>query len=243
MTAQELFLDIHEFCKENADYVLVKKYARYFKEGVYKAWGVPQAIFEVKWRQLVNEKMVNIPLVLEAAPLLYKTGKYEETSFVLRIIKELKKQYNREVFDALGNMYEYGINNWAHADTIGMFITPVFVKKGIVKVDDFEPWIMSPYKFQRRTVPATLIKSLKTTADFKPLFEMFEILMSDPEREVHQGVGWFLREAWKLNNEVTEEFLLKWKDTAPRLIFQYACEKMTKDNKQRFKKVKKNVNG
>jgi len=238
MTAQEFFLDIREFCEKNADAALVEKYSRYFKEGVYDAWGVAQQIFDTKWKELIKEKKVDIPLVLEAAPLLFESGKYEETSFVLIIIKELTKQYNREAFDALGKMYEYGINNWAHADTIGMFITPVFVKKGIVKIDDFPPWLVSPYKFQRRTVPVTLIKSLKTTPDFKPLFEMLEILMSDPEREVHQGMGWFLREAWKLNNAVTEEFLLKWKDTAPRLIFQYACEKMTKENKLRFKKEK-----
>jgi hypothetical protein len=36
----------------------------------------------------------------------------------------------------------------------------------------------------------------------------------------------------------TELFLLKYKDSAPRLIFQYACEKMTAEEKQRFKRAK-----
>ena len=62
--------------------------------------------------------------------------------------------------------------------------------------------------------------------------------MVDKDREVHQGVGWFLREAWKKNHEVTESFLLKWKDRAPRLIIQYATEKMTKEEKLRFRKEK-----
>jgi len=238
MTAQELFIEIREFCESNTDPALVEKYSRYFKEGVYSAWGVGQELFEAKWKELIKEKKVDIPLVLEAAPLLFESGKYEETSFVLIIIKELPKQYNRQVFDGISKFFDFGIYNWAHADTLGMFIMPKFLKQGIVEVSDFQPWLVSPHKFQRRTVPVTLIKSLKTMNDFKALFNMLEPLMSDPEREVHQGMGWFLREAWKLNHEVTEEFLLKWKNTAPRLIFQYACEKMTKEDKLRFKKEK-----
>jgi hypothetical protein len=33
-------------------------------------------------------------------------------------------------------------------------------------------------------------------------------------------------------------FLLRYKDTAPRLIFQYATEKTTPEQKQRFRKEK-----
>jgi 3-methyladenine DNA glycosylase AlkD len=62
--------------------------------------------------------------------------------------------------------------------------------------------------------------------------------MMDPEREVHQGLGWFLREAWKKQPQVTETFLFKWKNSAARLIFQYATEKMTAEEKQRFRKEK-----
>jgi 3-methyladenine DNA glycosylase AlkD len=62
--------------------------------------------------------------------------------------------------------------------------------------------------------------------------------MLDQERVVQQGLGWFLREAWKRRPEVVEAFLLEWKDSAPRLIFQYATEKMTPENKARFRKAK-----
>jgi len=54
---------------------------------------------------------------------------------------------------------------------------------------------------------------------------------------VHQGVGWFLREAWKIRPKETESFLLKYKDTSPRLIFQYATEKMTPKQKLRFRRA------
>ena len=55
--------------------------------------------------------------------------------------------------------------------------------------------------------------------------------MTDPEREVHQGAGWFLRQALGKNKEETEKFMLKWNEKSPRLIFQYACEKMSPEEK------------
>ncbi len=105
-------------------------------------------------------------------------------------------------------------------------------------MDNFSPWLDSPFKFQRRCVPVTLIKHMKKTRKVMPSILFVEKLMGDPEREVHQGMGWFMREAWKISHVETESFLEKHKDTAPRLIIQYACEKMTAENKLRFKRAK-----
>ena len=77
----------------------------------------------------------------------------------------------------------------------------------------------------------TLVTLLKTRKDYKTLLDFVEPLMQDPAREVHQGAGWFLRELWKLDPKLAERFLLRYKDTAPRLIFQYATEKMTAEQK------------
>jgi 3-methyladenine DNA glycosylase AlkD len=79
---------------------------------------------------------------------------------------------------------------------------------------------------------------MKAASDFRPFYNFIDPMMMDPEREVHQGLGWFLREAWKKQAEPTELFLMKWKNSAPRLIFQYAIEKMTPDQKQEFRKEK-----
>ena len=83
-----------------------------------------------------------------------------------------------------------------------------------------------------------MITLLKSTGDYAPLLAFIEPLMLDSERVVHQGLGWFLREAWKLKKRPTESFLSKWKNEAPRLIYQYATKKMPKEEKQRFKKKK-----
>ena len=63
--------------------------------------------------------------------------------------------------------------------------------------------------------------------------------MLDEDRFVQQGVGWFLREAWKKQPKPVEAFLLKWKDSAPRKIYQYATEKMTGEEKEKYRRQRK----
>jgi 3-methyladenine DNA glycosylase AlkD len=113
-----------------------------------------------------------------------------------------------------------------------------FLVKGIVPVAAMSEWRNSRSKWKRRAVPVTLISALKTDIRAESLVELVEPMMLDSERVVQQGLGWFLREAWKKRPPVVEKFLLRWKDSCPRLIVQYATEKMAASKKARFKKTK-----
>ena len=62
--------------------------------------------------------------------------------------------------------------------------------------------------------------------------------MMDPERVVQQGLGWFLREAWKKQPKPVESVPAGMERQAPRLIFQYATEKMTPAARARFRRAK-----
>ena len=238
MKAEALFQELKSYCIEHANPELVIKYSRYFKEGVYDAWGLSQAQMDAKKAELKKAGNLTVDLVFDTAPLLMKSGKYEETSFVLILLSLVKDKLQKADIKRIEKLFETGIRNWAHADYLGMFFLPELMKQDLMGKEDFRGWVTSPFKFQRRCVPVTFIKLLKTGVAYEELFTFLEPLMLDPEREVHQGMGWFLREAWKVNAGVTEAFLLKWKNTAPRLIFQYACEKMDKTNKARFRRAK-----
>ena len=192
-----------------------------------------------KIRILLSDKKVNLRLVLSTSRHLVKSGKYEETSFAIRLLKEFSEQFTAGTFKEIGKWFEIGIINWGHTDVIcGMLISEFFERR-IIALDTLENWRTAKNKYQRRAVPVAMIEILKDTANFRPLFSFIEPLMMDEERVVRQGLGWFLREAWKIRKKETEAFLLKWKNEAPRLIYQYATEKMTSEEKKRFKKKKK----
>jgi 3-methyladenine DNA glycosylase AlkD len=238
MTPEGLYKEIVSLCKANYNEAVVKKYSRYFKEGVFDSWGITTELLHGKADEIKKRKDVDFELLRKTSLILVKSRKYEETSFAFVFYKQYSAGFTRQTFNDITVWFETGITNWGHCDAISGDLMFTMLSRGIINYTDLSPWISAKNKYQRRAVPVSLIKLLKTSRDFKQYFHFIEPLMSDPQREVHQGVGWFLRESWKLNRTITEDFLLKWKDTSPRLIFQYACEKMNKVGKSRFKASK-----
>ena len=238
MKATELCEEIRSYCRANADEAVVKKYSRYFKEG-YDAYGISREKYEEKVNLLLNDKRINMKLVLSTSKHLVKSGKYEETSFAIRLLSKFSDEFTVSTFDEIGKWFEIGITNWAHTDVICGMLISKFFERNIISFEALSDWRTAKNKYQRRAVPVSMIDLLKSTTSYAPLFDFIEPLMLDVEKVVHQGLGWFLREAWKLKRKETEAFLLKWKNDAARLIFQYATEKMTPKKKKRFKKEKK----
>lgn len=240
MNSQELITDIRSYCIKNANEANVAKYSRYFKEGLFQGYGLTTLQMTEKAKELSRKPGLSIGLLLEAAPNLIRSGQYEETAFVILLTGSQHKHYSRDVFDSITGWYSLGIRNWAHSDGMSSYVLHHFPGKGIIGIADFSTWLEAENKYQRRSVPVTFIKLLKTHEHFGELFTFLESLMTDTEREVHQGMGWFLREAWKKKPVETEAFLLKWKEVAPRLIIRYATEKMTAEAKQRFRRTHHN---
>jgi hypothetical protein len=100
MTSSELIKWIRKFCKENANAAIVKKYQRFFKEG-YDAYGLDVKTYEAGIKGLMDSG-VTLKLILEAAPELIKSGKYEETSFTLSLVRRLDSEYSLSTFAQLG---------------------------------------------------------------------------------------------------------------------------------------------
>jgi 3-methyladenine DNA glycosylase AlkD len=238
MTASELYEEIRSYCRANADEAVVKKYSRYFKEG-YDAYGVPRDKYEEKVNSLLDDKRITMKLVLSASRHLVKSGKYEETSFAIRLLSRFSEEFTTGTFEEIGKWFEIGIANWAHTDVICGMLIPPFFEKDIISLEALSDWRTARNKYQRRAVPVAMMALLRTTDDYAPFFDFIEPLMTDSQRVVHQGLGWFLREAWKIKKKQTETFLLRWKNDAARVVFQYATEKMTPEQKIRFKREKK----
>ena len=237
-TLQYLLAEIQAYCAAHADPQIVAKYAKYFKEG-YDAYGVPDRELiaqRAAWLKAERDQL-GLEGFLDLGDLLWQSGKYEEGFLAIYFAGEFKHEFQPHTFERLGRWFALGIENWAHTDvlcgTLGEFLT-----REIVPLEAFGPWREAPYKYQRRAVPVALLALLKIRQDYTPLLDFLRPLMLDKERVVQQGLGWFLREAWKRRPEALEAFLLEWKDSAPRLIFQYATEKMTPENKARFRKAK-----
>ena len=237
MNSQELCSEIRVFCTQHADPAIVQKYTPYFKEG-YDGYGIATDIFKAKVKELLASGTITMETVVEASYDLIASEKYEEPSFAMQLLNGFSKLYTKDTFQVIEEWFTIGIRNWAHTDTLCSILLDPMLKKRIFVMKDLSKWRKSKHRFQRRAVPVALIKSAKKCDDIQPYLSFLDPMMMDPERVVHQGLGWFLREAWKVYPKQVEEFLMKWKNDAARLIFQYATEKMTKEYRVRFRKEK-----
>ena len=232
---QEIFSFCESYFFANENPALVIKLARYFTEG-YDAFGIE----EEQLRQLRDEVLDRFnPSVPETAELSYHffaTGKYEFGTLGLMLLKKNRPRFDRSVFDQIKRGLDEVVENWAHADVIATKITPVLLELNVASLDDFGPWRFSKSKWTRRVAAVTLL-FLRDHQPVELLLEFVQPLMQDVTRPVQQGVGWFLRELWKLHPREVEDFLFAEKDKAPRLIIQYATEKMNKDKKKRFRRA------
>jgi 3-methyladenine DNA glycosylase AlkD len=232
--------EIQAFFKKHARPDIITKYTKYFKEG-YDAYGIDVITYETQrdvWFE-AWEKKLSYNQFLELSDELFKTGKYEEGSLAVAFTIKNKKNLDIQAFEHAGLWLEQNVQNWAHADYIAGDLVFVLYKKNIIGMNELKSWRESASKWKRRAVPVSLIKPMKAYGFEESMLEMLNPLMTDTGRVVHQGLGWFLREAWKKDNIAVEDYLYEWKDDAARLIFQYATEKMNPIHRARFKKSRK----
>jgi 3-methyladenine DNA glycosylase AlkD len=231
--------DMRRFLKANADKAIVKKYAKYFKEG-YDAYGVDGEKLLRKideWFDTCQEKLDRRQLLTLCEHLL-DSGKYEEAGIAIHFMAKLRDRYDRSLFNTLGTWFEKYIINWAHCDVAcGIAVYPFLADK-VVDFKDLLAWTESPHRWKRRGVAVTMVQDFYKggTANVPQALRVARKLILDPEKVVQQGTGWLLREAWKKSPRKVEDFLFKWKDQAPRLIIQYATEKIDKEKRKRFRR-------
>ncbi|MGJ5818353.1 DNA alkylation repair protein [Paludibaculum fermentans] len=235
-----LAAEIRAYCAANANPALATKYARYFKEG-YDAWGLLD-----KNHPLFNEKQaawleahadLGLKGFLHLGEDLFTSGKFEEGSLAIRFLKSFSGQVDARVMPGIARWFAAGIRNWAHVDVLCAEVLSPALAAGRLALQDFDTWRESSARFQRRAVPVAMLSLLKTSAPTAELLAFIRPLMLDPERVVQQGLGWFLRETWKREPKPVEALLLEFKDQAPRVIYQYATEKMTPARKAAFRRA------
>jgi|WetSurMetagenome_2_1015567.scaffolds.fasta_scaffold352919_2 3-methyladenine DNA glycosylase AlkD len=236
-TTDQFYQNAVRFCEENSDPALIKKYSRFFVEG-FDTYGVDNhKMLEQRKAWLMEyQPVLNRASSFELAERFMQTGKYELEFIALWLIKLNEKEYSPETFRMIGSWLEKYLINWAFSDTLSGDVLSYILEHHIVCLDEYRAWMVSESRWKRRAAAVGLIKPVKHGMDVQTALEMIRPAMLDKERVVHQALGWFLREAWKLHPEVVEPFLSEYKNSCARLIIQYATEKMTVEQKGRYKR-------
>ena len=62
------------------------------------------------------------------------------------------------------------------------------------------------------------------------------MLLSDSRDLIQKAVGWMLREVWKRDNKIVEDFLIKNYQQISRTTLRYAIERMEEKKRKQFLK-------
>lgn len=233
--------EIREFCENNSDPEIIKKFKKYFKEG-YDGYGIDKNVAEIQienWIEQWKDEMT-IENYLLLGDELIKNGRYDEKNLAITFLKTKRAEFSKDTFNRIGKWFDYGINNWATTDVLCWFIISSMLVDKVIDFDDLKSWLDSESEWKRRAVPVALVELDKIKKDLKPdeAIGLIEPLMLDDSEYVQKGIGTLLRGLWKKYPIEIENFLMKWKDQCGRLIVQYSTEKMDKKYREKFRKNK-----
>ncbi|MBI4592377.1 DNA alkylation repair protein [Candidatus Uhrbacteria bacterium] len=135
------------------------------------------------------------------------------------------------------------VENWAHADQLCQLLSILYEKNPKLVEPTLRQWNHSKNPWKRRASVVSTIyyaSPRRTPPSRKTVLSLIVPLLQDPDLYVQKGVGWQLREAYKLWPREILTFLESHITELPAITFSYATEKFSARDKQRLKKKRVN---
>jgi 3-methyladenine DNA glycosylase AlkD len=206
---------------------------RFFKEAV-KMYGLRSALVtEISrdhFRNLSDNSKTNVFHICEE---LWKSGYMEESFIACNWSYQVRKEYEQADFKVFENWVKMYVNNWASCDTLCNHTVGTIVELYPELMAELKKWSKSENRWVKRASAVSLIVPARRGKFLQDIFEIADIMHSDPDDMVQKGYGWMLKEASKPHQQEIFEYVMKKKATMPRTSLRYAIEKMPDELKKR----------
>ncbi len=148
--------------------------------------------------------------------------------------KKTSEQEKKEIYDFyVKNLYY--VNNWNLVDLSAPHILGGYVVEYKSQQKILSTLANSDFHWNRRVCILATWAFIKRN-DFIYTLKYAKQFLSDEEDLMHKAVGWMLREVWKCDSHVCEQFLKDNYDQLPRTTLRYAIERMEEQKRQKFLK-------
>ncbi len=169
--------------------------------------------------------------VLELCEELWKQGYLEETGIACLWSYNVRKEYLPEDFRVFERWVNEYVSNWASCDTLCNHTIGTFIEMYPSYLAELKKWAMSDKRWVKRASAVSLIIPARRGKFLKDIFEIADLLHSDPDDMVQKGYGWMLKAASQAHQQEVFDYVIKKKATMPRTALRYAIEKMPADLK------------
>ncbi|MGV8983148.1 DNA alkylation repair protein [Clostridium sp.] len=145
----------------------------------------------------------------------------------------VRKQYTHKTFFIFENWLKEYVTGWGDCDDFCTHAFGELLSQNNELFPHILKWTGHPDFFVRRASAVILIYPIKHNKyeNIKP-FLISDILMNDAHHLVLKGYGWMLKGLSETEPNNVYEYLLKNKNTMPRVSFRYALEKFDKELKK-----------
>lgn len=184
----------------------------------------------------VAQQFVHLSLA-EIKKLLQSKIHEERTTALKILVRKYEvgdERVKKLVYDFYLKNFRY-VNNWDLVDVSAYKIAGTYLLKHRKKANILSKYSRSKNLWERRlSIIATL--AFIRSHQFGWTMKNAKTLLSDPHDLTHKAVGWMLREAWKRDSKLVEDFLIKNYKQVPRTTLRYAIERMEEKKRKRFLK-------
>jgi len=182
------------------------------------------------FRSLADKSITNILSLSEAL--------LEQRDWAMGVIAydfahRMKAQYDEATFAVFESWLIKYVRGWGDCDDFCVHAFGELIRQRPELTQKILPWTKREEFWMRRACAVALLVSIWRGKyhETNPL-GMADILMHDPHDLVRKGYGWMLKELSKKEPELVYDYLMKHRDTMPRVAFRYALQKMDADRKR-----------
>ena len=227
-----LISKIREELFHNADEKTRIQGEKYFKEKV-KIYGLKavqlKQIGKQYYKTIIDKSKSNVFSLCEE---LWKSGYIEEAGIACMWSYNVRKQYEPGDFNIFEKWVKKYVSNWAACDTFCNHTVGTFVEMYPSYIEELKRWARSDNRWVKRGAAVSLIVPARKGKFLDDIFEIADILHSDPDDMVQKGYGWMLKVASQAHQKEVFEYIMKNKSTMPRTSLRYAIEKMPAELKK-----------
>lgn len=227
---------LHHF-HQIADPTIAQHSQRFFKtqEGQYGYGDIFLGIRVPLLRQTI-QKYKNVSLDVAEQLLQSKYHEVRLFALFLLVFRFSKPKLNEQ--DSIYALYMRNlpyVNNWDLVDSSAYHILGPYIEQRDRSVLD--QLALSDSLWERRIAIISTFHFIRQH-DFEDTLRLAALLLHDKEDLIHKAVGWMLREVGKRDINFEIKFLQKHASGMPRTMLRYAIEKLDKEQRLTFLKMK-----
>jgi 3-methyladenine DNA glycosylase AlkD len=175
-------------------------------------------------RSVVRER--GMDFVVQVADKLFVGRNLEEKVFAVFLLEKQTQNFGDNEFQLFVSWLDR-VSSWADHDALAHDVLAPMIAAEPARCREVFLWAGSPNRWRRRAACVALIRGTRERRFFREIVRLSNSLLDDEDQMVQKGLGWLLRETAKADPQRTVPYLMKIRESAPRLVLRTACETLS----------------